>query len=420
MAAKKRRSRIGQAFLWAVLVAGLACAGVGGWMLAKDEADVQQYEDLAQEAGPAEDITEDSDPGIDWDALRAENAAVCGWVSVDGTSISLPVVHASEDWPDKYLNYSFSGAKSQMGCPYLNWACDPNGRVMTIYGHHVWYQKKMFNELGDAYTASKFEQLGGAWWTTPELEGKRFRLVGSALISKWEGDEWNKTGFETAEDVRDWLHRILPDLTQKSDEADDLSNTATRVLVLATCTETGIKSKRSVTVFADPDPQFADHTQDVTWSAAACKALAGGPEAMAGVIAALGKSDSVSTGSNGVRATLTDRQLAAWKESSAKAPDDALAALKGAYPEVSASYLGDGTLEVGVPEGDEASWQGIAQAAEACLRAKGVARTIAYPVAGGSWNVRAMVRNSATGKLVSSWSVGDAGGWDQTAWEKSR
>ena len=145
-----------------------------------------------------------------------------------------------------------------MGCPYLNYACDPNGRALVVYGHHVWYETRMFNELGDAYKASRFSMLGGAWWTTPELGGKRFRLVGSALIEKTEGDEWNRTSFSSAADARSWLSAVLPDLDQRSGEADELASTATRVLILATCSDTGNRSKRCVTIFADPDPQFDD------------------------------------------------------------------------------------------------------------------------------------------------------------------
>lgn len=419
---KARRRRVTDALLWVVLVAGVACGCVGAWIVAQDGKAVESYVKLAETAGPSEEPAEDEDPGIDWAALREINQDVCGWVSVDGTSISLPVVHASLDWPDKYLNYTFDGERSFMGCPYLNYACDPNGRVMTVYGHHVWYSGKMFNELGNAYESSKFSQLGGAWWTTPELGGKRFQLVGSALVSKWSGDEWNMTSFDTAEDVREWLRRILPDLSQRTDEAEELSSSATRVLVLVTCTETGIKSKRSVTVFADPDPQFADHTQDIAFSAAACKAIAGNAEALGEAVSALGEADAAGEKGGGWTVTATDRQLQRLTVAAQEDRDGKLSALLSAYPECEAAIQDDGTLSVYIPESDEGNWDGIKKSAEACARASGLTEMLESSGKGAAWNTRVVFWNKETGKSVRGGTVADGSAFTWTAddWAKSR
>lgn len=273
-----------------MVICGLACAGIGVWMIAADERVLDEYSGLAATATSQEPADTDGEagaedgPSIDWDALRDINADVVGWLSVDGTEISMPVTRGSEAWPDKYLYYSFYGERSQVGCPYLNWQCDADGRVMTVYGHHVWYSKRMFNELAYTYEESNFEELGDAWWSTPATGSKKFQPVGAARISMYEGDEWNKTGFETAEDVRAWLHEIMGDLDVKSGNAEELANTATRVLVLATCTGDegwADTSKRCVTVFADPDPEFADKVSDVTFSAAAASKLSVSGDALA-------------------------------------------------------------------------------------------------------------------------------------------
>ena len=419
---KARRRRVADALLWVVLVAGVVCGCVGGWMVAQDGKAVEGYVELAETAGPSEEAGEDGDPGIDWAALREINQDVCGWVSVDGTSISLPVVHASSDWPDKYLNYTFDGERSFMGCPYLNYACDPNGRVMTVYGHHVWYSGKMFNELGNAYESSKFSQLGGAWWTTPEFGGKRFQLVGSALVSKWSGDEWNMTSFDTAEDVREWLGRILPDLSQRTEDAEELSQSATRVLVLVTCTETGIKSKRSVTVFADPDPQLADHTQDISFSAAACKALAGDAAALGEAVSSLGEAEAAGAQGGGWTVTATDRQLQRLTAAAQKNRDGKLSALLSAYPECDAAIQDDGTLSVYIPECDEGNWDGIKKAAEECAGASGLAEMFGSAGKGAAWNTRVVFWNKGAGKSGRGGTIADGAAFTWTAddWAKSR
>lgn len=266
----RRKARAKDVLLGLVVAGGVACAAVGWSTILRDERGFGQYSDLAQqvvsEETPAGSSAEEvAAPAIDWDALRDINGDVCGWLSVDGTEISMPVTQGGEEWPDKYLYYSFYGETSQIGCPYLNWQCDPDGRVMTVYGHHVWYSKRMFNELAYTYENAVLDGIGDAWWSTPKTGSKKFQPVGAARIDMHEGAEWNKTGFASAAEVRAWLSEIMGDLDAKSDNAEELARTATRVLVLATCTgDEGWSdtSKRCVTVFADPDPEFADQVSD--------------------------------------------------------------------------------------------------------------------------------------------------------------
>ena len=250
-----------------LLAAGLAAAGYGGYTLLKDEAELSEYDRVAEIAGVSGDETSTAggeqgaengsdDGSIGWAALKGINGDTCGWVSVDGTSISYPVVKASDDDPEHYLRHTFSGNYSVWGCPYLDAGCDPNGRVLVLYGHHASLSDKMFSDLGDAYSREKFGQLGGAWWTTPELGGKRFRLVGSVCCDRDDGATWVRTSFAGASEAQEWLKGVLPLLDQRTDEAGELSSTATRVLIMVTCSEAGGYT-RCVTVFADPDPEFA-------------------------------------------------------------------------------------------------------------------------------------------------------------------
>lgn len=423
------------ALLSLVVICGLACAGVGIWMIAGDEKVFDEYEELtatatSQEPADTGDEAGASDAaGIDWDALSDINADVVGWLSVDGTEISMPVTQGSEAWHDKYLYYSFYNERSQIGCPYLNWQCDADGRVMTVYGHHVWYSKRMFNELAYTYEASNFEGLGDAWWSTPATGSKRFQPVGAARVGMYEGDEWNKTSFETAEDVRAWLHEIMGDLDVKSGNAEELANTATRVLVLATCTGDegwADTSKRCVTVFADPDPEFADKVSDVTFGAAAASKLSESGDAFAAELQGLGSAEGITVAGDGsVTASVTDKQLAAWREAAAAQAESMLAELVSVYPECKASRADDGSVEVYVPEGDDANWVGIAEQVNACLEASSLERALAAAQEGRDVSaalntVKATVWNKATSRKAASWPVGGEAGWDTTAWEASR
>ena len=78
-------------------------------------------------------------------ALIAENADCIGWLSIDGTSISYPVMYTPSE-PQKYLRRSFYGKYSQSGVPFLDGQCSTNGGNLIIYGHNM-KNGTMFSDL---------------------------------------------------------------------------------------------------------------------------------------------------------------------------------------------------------------------------------------------------------------------------------
>ena len=69
-------------------------------------------------------------------ALIAANTDCIGWLSIDGTNISYPVMHTPND-PQKYLRRNFYGQYSQSGVPFLDWRCSIDGGNLIIYGHNM-------------------------------------------------------------------------------------------------------------------------------------------------------------------------------------------------------------------------------------------------------------------------------------------
>lgn len=78
-------------------------------------------------------------------ALIAENADCIGWLSIDGTSISYPVMYTPSE-PQKYLRRSFYGQYSQSGVPFLDGRCSTVGGNLIIYGHNM-KNGTMFSDL---------------------------------------------------------------------------------------------------------------------------------------------------------------------------------------------------------------------------------------------------------------------------------
>ena len=78
-------------------------------------------------------------------ALIAENSDCIGWLSIDGTNISYPVMHTPSD-PQKYLRRNFYGKYSQSGVPFLDGRCDLQSSNLIIYGHNM-KNGTMFSDL---------------------------------------------------------------------------------------------------------------------------------------------------------------------------------------------------------------------------------------------------------------------------------
>lgn len=100
-------------------------------------------------------------------ALITENADCIGWLSIDGTNISYPVMHTPSD-PQKYLRRNFYGKYSQSGVPFLDGRCDLQNSNLIIYGHNM-RNGTMFSDLKryvdrdflNAHRTVKFETTDG-------------------------------------------------------------------------------------------------------------------------------------------------------------------------------------------------------------------------------------------------------------------
>ncbi len=105
-------------------------------------------------------------------ALITENADCIGWLSIDGTNISYPVMHTPKE-PQKYLRHSFYGQYSQSGVPFLDERCSTVGGNLIIYSHNM-KNGTMFSDLKryvdrdflNAHRTVKFETADGIRYFT--------------------------------------------------------------------------------------------------------------------------------------------------------------------------------------------------------------------------------------------------------------
>lgn len=122
---------------------------------AEESPSVIPTDPVTQETLPVSPYVEVADPETgqivellpEFAELYTMNNDIVGWITIDGTNINYPVMHAP-DSTDYYLYKDFEKKYSRHGCIYVREACDvfaPSDNI-TIYGHRMG-DGTMFNDL---------------------------------------------------------------------------------------------------------------------------------------------------------------------------------------------------------------------------------------------------------------------------------
>lgn len=94
-------------------------------------------------------------------SLADENPDYAGWLTVEGTSISTPVVSCRQGDPKGfYLNHGFDRALSFSGCPYIAEGSSPESSNMLVYGHNMGIGSLAFSALQNCYRKDCFSSIG--------------------------------------------------------------------------------------------------------------------------------------------------------------------------------------------------------------------------------------------------------------------
>ncbi len=186
----------------------------------EDFAAVAEITELPMTKAPAESVTDaetetsaepTEQPAAERNipALIAENADCIGWLSVDGTNISYPVMHTPSD-PQKYLRRNFYGKYSQSGVPSIDGRCSLQSTNLIIYGHNMKngtmfsdLKKYLDSEFLNAHRTVKFETVDGircftvteilrtditdAWYDRIAAEGGRQLILSTCYGSGKDG-----------------------------------------------------------------------------------------------------------------------------------------------------------------------------------------------------------------------------------------
>ena len=140
-------------FFCLLLSAAAVLAGVNIYSeLKEQQKEKDDFVSISQIAEPTVTTAQTESEPTEWpaaerniQALITENADCIGWLSIDGTNISYPIMHTPSD-PQKYLRRNFYGKYSQSGVPFLDGRCDLQSTNLIIYGHNM-RNGTMFSDL---------------------------------------------------------------------------------------------------------------------------------------------------------------------------------------------------------------------------------------------------------------------------------
>ena len=106
---------------------------------------------------------------VDFDALKAVNPEIVGWIFCEGTVINYPLLQTTDN--DTYLNHMYDGTYNKAGAIFVDAFNRPNFQDANtiIYGHNM-RSDAMFGTLESWGEQDFYEQHPVFWVVTPEQD----------------------------------------------------------------------------------------------------------------------------------------------------------------------------------------------------------------------------------------------------------
>ncbi|MBP3883391.1 MAG: class B sortase, partial [Olsenella sp.] len=188
--------------------------------------------------------------GIDWDWLREQNADVVAWLTVEGTSIDMPVMAPSEEHPgDWYLSHGLEGGWSYVGCAYVDDRTTADSAHALVYGHHITGSHLAFTEIYDAHEQEAFDGIGAMRWHTP-ARGETVLAPCMAMVVDQDDAGIQRFAFHGDAGLRSWLATLSDRASARAPDCAARCAMATRVVTLVTCaSDEGGQRERTLLIF---------------------------------------------------------------------------------------------------------------------------------------------------------------------------
>ena len=175
--------------------------------------------------------------GVDLSKLIEQNADCAGWIQVDNTNVSFPLIQATEEKPASWwLWKNFFGEYSERGCIVVDEHTSMSSMEVLISGHRLLYGTDMFSDLSYNHEQGAFDKIGMMHLTTLDGITRDF----TPICAYMRDDRWpeaQRESFSTFDEMRSWLLEMRDgaDAKKSGDEVDAAIASARQVIVTYCC-----------------------------------------------------------------------------------------------------------------------------------------------------------------------------------------
>ncbi len=188
----------------------------------------------AKEDTETEEEKQDDDYVSAINRLREDYKDLSGWMEIDGTNMSFPVVEAPSFDPEYYLYRNYRGEDTEYGSIFLDGTSDVTSYNQIIHGHSM-QDGSMFFPLIDFGKLDVYKNSPVITYDTYEEAGE-WKIISvfktNVLESQGEIFEYYITGFSTDEEKQQFLYEIMN--RSLIDTGVDV-NEDDRLITLSTC-----------------------------------------------------------------------------------------------------------------------------------------------------------------------------------------
>lgn len=218
-----------------LIVVGVALLAVAGYIYYNNMQNYQKIDEGNERVAEYVKLSDDENtpPEVDWEALKAINPDIVGWIQVPGTVVSYPVYQTTNN--EFYLDHAPDRSYSIGGAVFMDYENKKPGMVdnqTIIYGHHM-RNGSQFKQIADMDDQTLFDGVKTVWYVT---EQGAYNLTPLFLYYTNEEDyDVRQFTFNSEEEWRSYLQRYLSKAVTKRADVDQVIGKVAHVLTLSTC-----------------------------------------------------------------------------------------------------------------------------------------------------------------------------------------
>lgn len=154
----------------------------------------------------------------DWDALKAVNDEIIGWINIKDTNIDYPVLWHPDDKTTSqyYLNHNYKNEYSGYGSIFVDYRCTegPDSKNLVLHGHHM-NDGSMFANLlkygGTTGNLDFYKEAPTVTFDTPEGDGE-YKIISvfktNSLTSHGEFFNYMVGNFNSSAEFMNYVYNV--------------------------------------------------------------------------------------------------------------------------------------------------------------------------------------------------------------------